>query len=104
MDPVDSKTEKQLEPEKEKLSGKGIEKEPNVTLPELEDVFEEIDLQQLLNLTDSDFQNILELDPDDSTAEKQLESEKEKLSGKGIENESNVYNCKQCDSTYSPKT
>ena len=63
------KQEKQFEPEKGKLSCKGNEKESNLTLPELEDVFEEIDLQQLLNLTDSDVQNILELHPDDSRAE-----------------------------------
>ena len=74
-----------------------------ITQPELEDAFEEIDIHQLLNLTDSDVENILEFNPVDSRAEKQLEPEKEKLSCKGNENEPNVYNCKQYESTHKCK-
>ena len=70
------------------------------TLSELEDMMEEIDFQQSLNLTDSDLQMILELDPEDSRTNKQLEPEKEKLSGKGIEKESNVFKCNDCDATF----
>ena len=62
-----------------------------ITQPELEDAFEEIDLHQLLNLTEPYFQNILELDPVDSKTEKQLEPEKEKLSCKGNEKEPIVF-------------
>ena len=75
---------RKLEPEPEKSKRKKYsDDEMDVDIPNLpnqvEDMMEEIDLNELFNLTDSVLQRILELDPEDSRTEKEIEPEKEKF-------------------------
>ena len=121
---------RKLEPEPEKSKRKKYaDDEMDDVIPNLpdqvEDLLEEINLNELFNVTDSDLQRILELDPEhsrtekeiepekekfpeqvednleldpeDSRTEKELEPEKEKLTGKGIEKKKDESNVFKCN-------